>query len=300
MNTDFLSLIEVKRLSLVDYLAYLGFFPEIYMPEGYWYQSPLREDQSGSFKVNWRKNTWYDHGTNESGTIIDFGVRYHRCTASEFLEKLNSVFSFHRPDICIPYTADQKKKIKVIAASPVTNPALCRYLHNKGISLKVARAYCKEIRYRIDEKISSAIGFLNDSMGYELRSSSFNGAISPRNITTIPGSNSGEVAVFEDFISFFSYLELLERKIIELPDFHGCFLILNRLTSLPGSRRILDRFQTIHLFLDNDEAGSFATEKAILWNGRCIDERFYLHGCADFNELLAQATRPARPQIKLT
>jgi len=32
----------------------------------YWYLSPLREEKEASFKVNRKKNVWYDHGIGKA------------------------------------------------------------------------------------------------------------------------------------------------------------------------------------------------------------------------------------------
>ncbi|MGH2644597.1 MAG: CHC2 zinc finger domain-containing protein, partial [Chitinophagaceae bacterium] len=85
MSTGFLSCREAKEKDLVNYLSSLGFQPEKVIHDDYWYLSLLREEKTASFKVNRKKNIWYDFGTADGGTIIDFGIRFHKCTIKEFL-----------------------------------------------------------------------------------------------------------------------------------------------------------------------------------------------------------------------
>lgn len=68
MNT-----IEAKRIRIVDYLRLLGHEPVKVRGGQYWYLSPLRKEDTPSFKVNDRLNEWYDFGLSEGGSIIEPG-----------------------------------------------------------------------------------------------------------------------------------------------------------------------------------------------------------------------------------
>jgi len=99
-----LSCADARQIDLVDYLAALGFRPQQIRGTDYWYRSPLREEKTASFKVNRKKNIYYDHGTGEGGTIIDFGVRYFKCSIADFLNRLSTYqsiesLSFHPPTL---------------------------------------------------------------------------------------------------------------------------------------------------------------------------------------------------------
>ena len=52
------------------------------------YRSPFREDSNASLKVDYNKNLWYDFGTNDGGTMIDFVIRMDRCSAQEAVRTL--------------------------------------------------------------------------------------------------------------------------------------------------------------------------------------------------------------------
>ena len=69
-----------KQLDLVDYLASLGHHPQKIRNQDYWYLSPLRDEKTASFKVNRHHNVWFDHGVGQGGNLLDFGIKYHKCT----------------------------------------------------------------------------------------------------------------------------------------------------------------------------------------------------------------------------
>lgn len=47
---------EAKQVRIVDFLAQLGHHAQYVKSDQYWYLSPLRDEQSPSFKVNDRLN----------------------------------------------------------------------------------------------------------------------------------------------------------------------------------------------------------------------------------------------------
>ena len=59
---------EAKQVRIVDFLAQLGHHAQYVKSDQYWYLSPLRDEQSPSFKVNDRLNEWYDFGAAPEAT----------------------------------------------------------------------------------------------------------------------------------------------------------------------------------------------------------------------------------------
>src|SRR5450755_4481401 len=88
MSSHHISCSEVKETDLIQYLQQLGYKPSKITGQDHWYLSPFRNEKTPSFKVNRRKNLWFDFGEGIGGTIIDFGIRYHKCSVQEFLKKL--------------------------------------------------------------------------------------------------------------------------------------------------------------------------------------------------------------------
>src|SRR5450631_605605 len=82
---------DAKDKDIVDYLSKIGHLPVKVQEPSYWYRSPFRDEKTPSFKVNRRLNRWYDFGDGKGGNLVDFGVGYHRCSVSDFLQKLDSL-----------------------------------------------------------------------------------------------------------------------------------------------------------------------------------------------------------------
>jgi DNA primase len=134
MYTPFFSVSDAKKIDLVNYLETLGFKPDKIRNNDYWYASPLRDEKTPSFKVNRKLNLWYDHGIGKGGTIIDFGIFYHRCSVAEFLQRLQSGFSFHQPVSKINSVAQiEPSPIKIIDVTPITSVRLRNYLEQRCI-----------------------------------------------------------------------------------------------------------------------------------------------------------------------
>lgn len=65
MNTN-----EAKRIRIEEYLHSLGYSPVRQQGGSLWYNSPFRDEQEPSFKVNTERNLWYDFGAGKGGNII--------------------------------------------------------------------------------------------------------------------------------------------------------------------------------------------------------------------------------------
>jgi hypothetical protein len=78
-----------------------------------------------------------------------------------------------------------ESKIKIVAEKTISSFALERYLVLRRIPIDVAKQYCKEVLYKLNDKKYYGIGFKNDAGGYELRNQYHKGSSPPKNITTI-------------------------------------------------------------------------------------------------------------------
>lgn len=298
-----LSITEAKQIDLVDYLASLGHYPDPKMSNSrdYWYLSPLpgRNEKTPSFKVDRKLNLFYDFGIGKGGSIIDFGMQYHGCTIPELLDRLLTTFSSHRdhsPTLqrstgdtqasarSYPATpASEEKKIRIVSAGPITSPALFHYLSQRKIPLELAQAYCGEVRYKLRGKQYYAIGFANDARGYELRNPYFKGSSSPKSITFFD-NGAPQVAVFEGFFSFLSFLTLHQNR--ELPPTN--LLVLNSLSFFEKSRSLMEKHGTINLYLDRDTAGMKRTAQVVKENSPYKDCSILYQDYKDLNQWLVQ------------
>jgi hypothetical protein len=290
MENNNFSVGKARQLDIVEYLEKLGHSPQRIRGNDYWYLSPLREEKEASFKVHRNLNVWYDHGLGTGGNIIDLGILYHNCSFKELMEKLREIFSFHLPMPTVQqhYSGTQirtdnalEPAIKVIAAKPITHPALCRYLMTRKIPLGIAEKYCKEVYYELNDKKYFAIGFKNNGGGYELRNAHFKGSSSPKDITFFEDYKAKEVAIFEGFFSFLSY-QTIHEKSIQLTN----VLVLNSLSFFEKSRSIMENYQTIDLYLDRDPAGIKNTLRALEWDKKYIDRSHLYKNHKDLNEFL--------------
>lgn len=162
-----------KYISIKQYLAKRGILPVKERNYYGMYLSPLREERTPSFKVDYTKNLWYDFGTNEGGSIVDLVMKLESCSLAKAFVKLDS-FSFHRNCFVTPKPYS-KSTIEICDIKLLTHPALLEYLTFRSIDTEIAKHYCREIHYSIREKNYFAIGFENDSGGWELRNRAFKG-----------------------------------------------------------------------------------------------------------------------------
>ena len=274
-----LSCEQAKLIDMVDYLASLGYNPARIRNEDYWYHSPLREEKTASFKINRKKNVWYDHGTGQGGNLIDFGILYHRCAVNELLDKLNVSISFHQPKEKLVLSDQEDPKFEVISEREILSLSLLRYLRQRRIDESVAKKYCREISFKTNGKFYNAIGFKNDLEGLELRNPWYKGSIAPKTITSIE-NNSKKLAVFEGFFDFLSHQTIHRNQVASCCN----FLILNSTSFFEKSRWFMEQHERVRLFLDNDRTGQNCIQLALTWDAKYQDETGLYRGYKDLNE----------------
>ena len=275
-----LSISEAKEMDMVNYLSSLGHEPSKVRNNDYWYLSPLRSENTPSFKINRKLNRWYDHGLGKGGNLIDFAIAYHGCTIGELLEKLAGNFSFQKPVAYQQKTEiETESRIKVLDAFTLTSLTLLRYLNRRRIPIEIADQYCREVRYEINGKIYYGIGFKNDSGGYEIRNPYFKGSSSPKDITTI-NNGEEEIIVFEGFMDFLSFKSIHQNE----PEDRFDFAILNSLPFFEKSRPFMEQHQSIRLYLDTDTAGQNYSRYALSLSNKYKDESSLYQSHKDFND----------------
>ncbi|UKJ07932.1 toprim domain-containing protein [Solitalea lacus] len=261
-----------KQIDLVDYLASLNHLPQKTRNQDYWYLSPLRAEQTPSFKINRKLIVWYDHGLGQGGNLIDFGILFFKCSVSDFLERLAqhkslTPFSFHPPLSLV----DEKKntdesKIVILNSRSLADRSLTDYLQSRCIPLQLASSSCKEVDFLLYGKMHTAIGFQNNSGGYEFRNKDFKGCCSPKDFTLFE-NNSKEINVFEGFFNYLSFLTINHRLKMQSSN----FLILNSLSFLKKAVPIIDKHDRVNLYLDRDPNGIQNTQQLLK-----LDERKYI------------------------
>ena len=288
---------DLQNISIRDFLARRGILPK-YERNGYgMYLSPLREERTPSFKVDYVRNLWYDFGLGEGGTLLTLVMRLKRCDSREAVrrlqngEKKDAGSVSLSPGIGEPPVAGGASPVlrpaavpalRILSDAPLRHPALVGYLASRGIVPPVAAAFCREVRYEVNGRAFFAVGFHNDAGGWELRSARFKGGSSPKHITTID-NRSDTVIAFEGFMDFLAYLSLKHPE-----QLHIDAAVLNSVVNLPKAIPFLSRHPVIHAFFDNDEAGRKTTSDLIRLCPRSelIDQSCFYSGHKDVNDYL--------------
>ena len=283
----------IKRYPIVEYLERKGIKPVRRTPSYALYRSPLRAETHPSFKVDTQKNLWIDYAEGQGGSIIDLCMRLEGCTLSEAIRRLgqnasdNGTYSSLNdfvPNNSQPVMAVNGAR-RLIEISDTLPPHLQEYLTKvRCIDLEKARPFLKCISYEVRGRHYQAIGFANQSGGYELRDDkTFKGTIAPKDITLIFTDKITDkmqpICVFEGFIDFLSFLSMKEK-------ITSVCLVLNSVSNVAKAiRHLNDRHLThIRTFLDNDEAGRRAVQDFIKAGFHVEDMNIHYQDFKDLNE----------------
>ncbi len=270
---------EAKKIDIVSFLAKNGINPDYIQGVNHWYKSPFRKEENPSFKVNSYKNLWFDFGIGEGGDIIKLTNLLFKVDNSNALKILSNN---HYPDH--QKTVNSKdSKVLITNVKEISNIQLINYIESRRLNLQLAKEYCKEVSFKLNDKNFYAIGFQNDSRGYELRCKYFKGSSTPKDITLIK-NNTDKLLIFEGFIDFLSWFSCN----LFLTGKHD-YLILNTLSFLNKSKSVINGYDEVLLFLDNDKAGKRATAELIgAGLSKCIDMSGEYSEYKDLNESLAK------------
>lgn len=284
---------EAKQIDLVEYLSSLGFKPAKIRGNDYWYLSPLRDEKTASFKVDRKINCWYDHGLGKGGNVINFGIHYFNCTAAEFIKRLNNNISIHQPVKVSSVNETAAHKIIVLGDFILSSPHLINYLAKRKIPFEIADKYCREVRYQMNEKIYYGIGFKTDSGSFEIRNPFMKSASSPKSITSF-NNGADEVAVFEGFFDFLSYQVYAAKQSLNPTD----FIVLNTLSFFEKSRPVMENYNQVKLYLDNDKAGQNCSRYALSLSNKYKDESDLYENYKDLNEWLVNQDLKQQKRIR--
>ncbi|MDM1445883.1 toprim domain-containing protein [Myroides odoratimimus] len=277
---------EAKKISLASILEKIGTKKVKQNNQEAWYLSPFRNEATASFKVDLLKNLWYDHGEGKGGNVLDFVMRYYKCELKEALQILDDEsFSFHQPTFQDD-AIEKEKNYKIRAIKPLTNTQLINYIQSRGISLKMARKYCVELHYRLNDKKYFGIGFKNVLEGIEIRNRYFKGCLGTKSITLIK-NNCNQVILFEGWIDFLSLL-ILYPKI----ENRFNYIILNSTSQKETVPELDSNYERIYLCFDNDNTGNETTiyfQKK--YENHTKDIRYLFKNHKDVNDYLINKNR---------
>ncbi len=278
---------QIKSISTVDLIFQVtGHRPKRITCGSAWYNSFLREgDSTPSLKVDITRNIWSDYGLGIGGNNIDllmhiWQTRNVKEVIKRFCNKQNC-FSFDQQNSNISCEKkNNQQEIKLNRVISIKSPKLIQYLQYRSIPLELANLYIKEIHYTVNEVTFYALGFANNQGGWELRNSNYKGSISPKALTVLPGDKN-TCCMFEGFMDFLSYLMI--KKTTRL---NSTALISNSINLLKSNLGILESFQKIFLFLDNDKEGRTTADLIKSKFNDVVDCSHFYHSHKDINEYL--------------
>ena len=271
-----------EQIKMIDYLAQKNINPIKIKNNEYWYCSPFRNENTASFKVDNSSNRFYDFGEGFGGTLVDLISKLENLTIKQVIRKVTNDFSFPKQNhLNEPFSEIQNSnRILILQNRTIFNYNLKRYLKSRGIENSNYWKYVREIHFSTDNIDNLySVGFENNSGSFELRNSFYKGSTG-KDITTLL-NNSNKLNVFEGFMDFLSWLEIFG---VETED----FLILNSISMQTKINDFLGHknYDTVNLYLDNDEAGKTLTEKVNSTFSQSKDCSELYSNYKDLNEFL--------------
>ncbi|MEP2025423.1 toprim domain-containing protein [Reichenbachiella sp.] len=276
MNPKFKKCKEINRSSIQQLLEEFCIYPRYIKGDEALYFAPYRNDTEASMGVNYSKNVWKDYGSDDGGTIIDLLQKlYATNDIKVVLYKYNNQ---DRSLSCSTGSPSRKKtiinntpKLTYRSTGKIKNPALKKYLKSRGLKPKSWDPFLEEILLKKGKHTQPAIGFKNDSGGYEIRTPKGKFCIGVKDITTIKGAH-GQALLFEGFMDFLSWIEINKWK-------NESIIVLNSTSNIEAGITAIKRQSEIakaEAFFDNDQAGEkaftalknsipFAEDKSILY-----------------------------------
>ena len=314
MKEEDLSLI--KRYPIVEYLERKGIKSVRRTPSYALYRSPLREDMHPSFKVDTEKNLWIDYAEGKGGSIIDLYMRLEGCTLLEAIRQLGRNYpdnTAHSPQRERVQDTSKQESIRqaastnggarrLIGISDTLPLHLQKYLtEERCINIEKATPFLRCISYEVRGHHYQAIGFANQSGGYELRDNgTFKGTIAPKDITPIfidklrdkDADKIQPVCVFEGFMDFLSLLSMKEGVM-------SVCLVMNSVSNVARAIRYLNGRHLTHIraFLDNDDAGKRATNDFIRAGFKVEDMSVHYRNFKDLNEYHVHRVREQQKKL---
>lgn len=287
MNID-----EIRNVSLVDFLAHLGYKPTGRDSKGLWFYAPYRNERKPSFHVNPHKNVWFDFGTGAGGDI--FSLAGAMSDTTDFVKQAAFIAEKMSLPCATPYKPlpfKEEPTFENVEISRLESPSLLGYLAKRGIPRNIAQQYCVQVDYTLHGKQYYAIGFENNAHGYTLRNPYWKGAYPPQSISHIANGNP-RVNVFEGFIDFLSAEKLGYNDGTDT-------IVLNSVSNVAKALTPLSEYAVINCYLDNDPAGRATLARLQREIGdRVLDKSALYPDHKDLNEYLVSITPKQKSKLK--
>lgn len=278
----------MKTIPIIQILSKFGIQPSSIKGNDFWYHSWTRKEKTASLKVDTRQNLFYDFGIGRGGSVID--VTMQLLGFREVGEALVYLESFEPSNntkhLQASSSEDNKryyaeKGTEIKRVHQLKHPALLSYAKSRKVNLSYLIQYCNEVHYNIGDKKYFAIGFENNLGGFELRNSIFKSCSSPKSFSILKSGNF-KLIIFEGFFDFLSLLTSSDKSRIGYD-----YLILNSISFADKiDQNVLNFYDEIYLFLDNDSAGEKTKEIFFSKKGKYTDCSILYRPYKDVNEWL--------------
>lgn len=116
----------IKCLPIRAYLAQRGLHPTKDNPRYGLYRSPLREERTPSFKVDYGQNLWYDFGLGVGGSIIDLVMRLERCDFTQAVRLLGGGGRTAIPTPASTSALPTVPALRILSDMPLRHPGIGR------------------------------------------------------------------------------------------------------------------------------------------------------------------------------
>lgn len=305
---------EIKSVSIYQWMRENNFGDGVKKGTNIFYCSPLRSESTPSFVVNTKQNLWHDFGTGKGGNLINLveqlNPRWTEHQVLGYLEKQIQEFKLlFNEDFNARFEEEEKKRLwlegkraeneeklnletVVEMVVPLTHPRLRDYVLQRRIDYNIAQRYCKEVHYSLRGKRYYAIAFENISKGMEARNKFNKRCIGKKSISVIlpTGTPQKQCCVFEGFFDMLTYMTL-ETWMPDIGVSVGlpCDLfVLNGVGEVKLLLPYLKEYDSIHCYLDNDEAGRTATQTIkAYYPDMAVDESYRYQDYDDLNDFLS-------------
>ena len=306
---------EIKSVSILQWMRANNYGEGIRKGHNFFYCSPLRLERTPSFSVNTVKNLWCDFGSpnRNGGNIINLVEQLnpswseHQVLAylEQQIKNLKLVFSedynarlMEQEEKQRWYEGKQAEREEqlnqetvVEMVIPLSHPFLRDYVIQRCIDYSIAQRFCKEVHYSLRGKRYYAIAFMNVANGMEARNKLNKRCIGKKSISAIypKGTPQKHCCIFEGFFDMLTYATIETS----MPGAGICigvscdFYVLNGVGEVRLLLPYIEEYESIHCYLDNDDAGETAT-KAIMsaFPNISIDESYRYEEYNDLNDML--------------
>ena len=306
---------EIKSVSILQWMRANGYGEGIRKGRNFFFLSPFRQEKTPSFSVNTDRNLWYDFGSSNrnGGNIINLVELLNPSwTEHQVLSYLERQIRELRLDFSEDYNARLREEDKlqrwieekraereerlnqetvVEKVIPLSHPFLRDYVIERHIDYSIAQKYCKEVHYSLRGKRYYAIAFMNIADGMEARNKLNKRCIGKKSISAVypKGTPQRQCCVFEGFFDMLSYATIE----IWMPESGICiglpcdYYVLNGVGEVNLLMPFLKEYDSIHCYLDNDNAGRTATRTIMRsYPDIAVDESHRYGKYNDLNDFL--------------